>query len=67
VSFTCPKCGSPYFRSTIVEGVATVGHCKGRLLEYGMYEPCDFSWKRPKDDATVFDNEEQQEGDHADD
>lgn len=60
-SFRCPKCGSSYFRSTIVDGVTVTGHCKGRYLSYGVYTGCDFEWPRAEDHK-VFLKEEEDHG-----
>ncbi len=49
--FTCPKCGSCYFRSDIANAV---GFCKGLWVVdspgAGFYTGCSFSWPRGEDE-----------------
>lgn len=55
--FTCPICGSHYFRTngdmTKDDPSKWTGQCKGHLMaeEYGRsYTGCSFTWNRAYDD-----------------
>jgi len=54
--FTCPKCGSHFFRTVNQMQTPWKRQCKGHYLgNYGEYKGCSFTWLDDEDDKHIKD------------
>jgi hypothetical protein len=52
MKFHCPECGSSYYQ---ISTDGKTGFCLGNYISgLDQYAGCDFTWKRPEEDNTVF-------------